>query len=154
MNKLNLGAGPSRIEDYITVDISSKYIPDVLCDIEKGLPFKTDSIDSVIACQVLEHMHDLISVMNEIWRVCKKNAKVIIDVPHQSSIMAYADPTHKRVFNEESIKYFCSNCEHYWIHESYKITANFHLISQKKRSNWKFGLKKRINLRIELRAIK
>lgn len=149
MSKLNLGCGDSRYEGFLNLDISDEFSPDIICDLKKGLPFKDDSIDEIRASHVIEHLPDTIFIMNEIWRVCKNNAIVNIEVPHQASMMAFADPTHKRVFNEESFKYFCSNSEHYWIHKSYGIKCNFELVKQKTSRNSRYGY-----VRVKLKALK
>lgn len=149
MVKLNLGCGDNKYERFINVDISGEFSPDIICDLEKGLPFKDDTIDEIVANHVIEHLSNTIFIMNEIWRVCKHNAIVNIEVPHQASKMAFADPTHKRVFNEESFKYFCSNGEHYWIHRSYGIRCNFELVSQKINRHERYGY-----VRVKLRTIK
>jgi len=131
MVKLNLGSGNDYRQGYVNIDISPEYNPDMVCDLSKGIPFDDNSVSYVYAHHFLEHIEDIIFMMNEIWRVCCADAQVEIEVPHQSSLMAFADPTHKRIFNEESFKYFCSNGEHYWIHESYGIFCDFTLKNQK-----------------------
>ena len=149
MTRLNLGSGDSRYEGFLNVDVSDEFSPDIICALEYGLPFRNDSIDEIIASHVIEHLPDTIFIMNEIWRVCKHNAIVNIIVPHQASTMAFADPTHKRVFNEESFKYFCSNGGHYWIHKSYGIKCNFELVKQRTSRNRRFGY-----VEVKLRALK
>lgn len=149
MSKLNLGCGARKKAGFLNLDISDEFSPDIICDLEKGVPFKDDSIDEIRASHVLEHLRDTIFVMNEIWRVCKNNAIVHIEVPHQASMMAFADPTHQRVFNEESFKYFCYNGEHYWIHKSYGIKCNFLLVKQRTSRNRRFGY-----VMVELKALK
>jgi predicted SAM-dependent methyltransferase len=149
MVKFNLGCGYSKYEGFINIDISDVSSPDIICDLEKGLPFKDDCADEIVANHVIEHLTDTIFIMNEIWRVCKHTGIVNIEVPHQASKMAFADPTHKRVFNEESFKYFCSKGEHYWIHKSYGIYCNFELVGQKINTHKRYGY-----VRVKLRAIK
>jgi len=129
--KLNLGCGKDYRPGWYNIDISPEFNPDILHDLSTGIPFDDDTVNFVYAHHFLEHIEDTIFIMNEIWRVCRDGAKVEIEVPHQSSLMAFADPTHKRIFNEESFKYYCSNAEHYWIHESYGIKCDFTLKNQK-----------------------
>jgi SAM-dependent methyltransferase len=149
MHKLNLGSGNNKIKYFINIDISSNFLPDIIADIERGLPFKDDSFDEVFANHVIEHLSDTIFAMNEIYRVCKNGARIIIEVPYQCSDMAFADPTHKKIFNKESFKYFCSNCEHYWIHTSYGIKSDFSLVMQEFSYHTRYGY-----LKVELIANK
>jgi SAM-dependent methyltransferase len=127
--KINLGSGDKKYQEFINFDISKEFHPDICGDVN-ALPIADSVISEVLAKHILEHIPDIIRGMNEIWRICKDGAIINIEVPHQSSPMAFADPTHKRIFNEESFKYFCSNGEHYWIHKSYGIYCDFTLISQ------------------------
>lgn len=147
--KLNLGGGREKLEGFINIDISTQFTPDILHDLEKGIPFGDSSVDMIRAHHFLEHIPDTIAIMNEIWRVCKDGAMVEITVPHQDSLMAFADPTHKRIFNEESFGYFCSNGEHYWIHESYGILCDFTLIDQTVKIHRRYG-----EITVKLRANK
>ena len=126
--KLNLGSGDLKYKGFLNVDISPEYKPDILCDLSKKMPISDDSVEEIIANHIIEHLSDTIKIMNEIWRVCKHDAIVRITVPHEKSLMAHADPTHKKVFNEESFKYFCLNGEHYWIHKLYGIRCKFILL--------------------------
>ena len=148
MVKLNLGSGDSRYEGFLNVDISREFQPDIICDLGYGLPFLDNTIDEIRADNIIEHLSDTIFIMNDIWRVLKHDATVNIHVPHEASSMACADPTHKKIFNEESF-YFCSNGEHYWIHKSYGIYCNFHMLSQKISRHRRYG-----SVKVKLRAIK
>jgi len=146
---LNLGCGNKKLAGYCNIDISPKSKADVVYDLSKSIPFPQSSVDKILCAHFIEHLEDTIHIMNEIWRVCKDGAIVEIIVPHQSSRMAFADPTHKRIFNEESFGYFCSNGEHYWIHEIYGIKCNFNLESQKVKKDKRYG-----DMRVTLKAIK
>ena len=81
--------------------------------------------------------------------MCKHDAIVRITVPHEKSLMAHADPTHKKVFNEESFKYFCLNGEHYWIHKLYGIRCKFILLDQEICTEKRFGY-----IKVTLKAVK
>lgn len=129
-SKLNLGCGNDYLEGWLNIDISVKSKADLVYDLSKGIPLADNSVIQIKAQHFLEHIQDIIYMMNEIWRVCINGAKVYIEVPHQSSLMAFADPTHKRIFNEESFKYFYSGGDHYWIHDIYGIICDFKLVKQ------------------------
>ncbi len=73
------------------------------------LPFKSDSFDTVVAFDVLEHVNDKKALL-EISRVAKK---VIISVPHQNQKILtqwslahhhYMDKTHQREYTQDSLK--------------------------------------------------
>src|SRR4029079_7191486 len=80
---------------------------DVVRDIERhGLPFSDSTVTHVWSSHFLEHVHNLVFVMNEIHRVCCNDALVEIEVPTLLGPWAAADPTHVRLFNARSFKYF------------------------------------------------
>ena len=155
--KVNLGSGPIRHEGFVNIDASPHVNPDIVCNIEKGISLEDDSVDEIKAHMILEHVSDIIHVMNEIWRVLKPDGKIEIIVPHETSAMAWGDPTHKRVFNEESFGYFCSKwhgglngkSNHYRVHKEYGIKCNFEMIEQRVSLDRRSG-----NIYVVLRAIK
>jgi hypothetical protein len=60
--------------------------------------------------------------MQEIYRICRPGASVILRVPYYTSIGAFKDPTHKSFFTEETFKYFSS---HQWKGFDYRFGVNF-----------------------------
>jgi len=107
--KLNIGCGNKKYEGYINVDINPRCKPDKIVDMERRLPFKSNTFDEVIAEHIIEHISDTEKIMREIWRVCKNNAIVKITVPHYKTEAAFADPTHKKFFAEGTFEYFTKN---------------------------------------------
>ena len=47
-----------------------------------------------------------ISVMKELWRICKDKARIKIIVPHFESLGAYVDPTHYHFFTYYSFEVY------------------------------------------------
>ena len=109
--RLELGVGnKKRIKDSIGVDIVKTRSVDVIFDLNYStLPFKDNCVDEVYCFHVLEHLDDLINIMNEIHRICKNGARVVIEGPHFSCNMAFADPTHRRGFSIFTFDYFALN---------------------------------------------
>ena len=100
---LNLGSGKSYDACAVNVDITADTGPDVVHDLNVvPWPFSDDRFDHVRAIDVLEHLDDVLAVMNEIHRVCRPGAIVEIALPHFSAANAYSDLTHRRAFG-----YFC-----------------------------------------------
>lgn len=67
---------------YISTDYRRTH-PDILvvCDIVAGLPFASDSIDTVFCCSVLEHIEDPAAGMSEFSRILKPGGRLILSVP-------------------------------------------------------------------------
>ena len=85
-----------------TGDFGQKYIRDV----QKGMPFN-DSVVSEIKCEnTLEHIEDLLFVLNEFWRVLKPDGVLYMNVPDRRNDAAYKDPTHVRFFSLATFEYF------------------------------------------------
>jgi predicted SAM-dependent methyltransferase len=105
--KINLGCGNEIEEGYINID-KNPLADDVWgIDLEKAcLPFTDESVSKIEAVDVLEHITNLIPLMNECHRILEPRGLFFIEVPefpHKSSI---SDPTHVRYFNSESFLYF------------------------------------------------
>jgi SAM-dependent methyltransferase len=106
---LNLGCGRKRIQDAVNLDITSETDPEVVHDLNHTpWPFAEDTFTKIFAFDVIEHLNDIPSTMEEIHRVCLPGAIVHITVPHFSSANAFTDPTHRRFFSKFSMDYFTS----------------------------------------------
>jgi len=130
--KLDLGCGEAKRPGYVGIDRTPAPGVDIVRDIERGLPFCDNSVVEVNCSHVLEHIQDLIFVMNEIWRVCRPGAIVHVEVPHSGTPQAFQDPTHVRYFNEYSFGYFE---EHHRLRGQYGIEAKFRVAKQE-RDGW------------------
>ena len=103
--KLNLGCGRDKKEDYINIDSNPKVKPDRIMEIPP-LDFEDNSIEEIRAHHFLEHIKDIVELMNECWRVLKPGGIMDIVVPYALSHAAFQDPYHVRFFVPESFFYF------------------------------------------------
>jgi ubiquinone/menaquinone biosynthesis C-methylase UbiE len=54
------------------------------------------SFNSILARAVLEHLDiDLLTAVNECWRVLKPNGEISIKLPYWNHERSYDDPTHR-----------------------------------------------------------
>ena len=113
-DKLALGCGDNfHGSDWVHLDISSLEHVDVTYDLEQGsLPFEDNSFKQVRAVHVLEHLTQdaLVSILEEIDRVCVPGAKVKIVLPHFLSWNA-ADLDHYRAGSKKTFVQFTSEYE-------------------------------------------
>lgn len=60
-------------------------------------PFKDESIDGVFSNHFVEHLDGIerIKFFNELYRICKKEARIRLIHPYYKSSRAVQDPTHK-----------------------------------------------------------
>lgn len=115
MLKLVIGTGPwTPQENTIGLDILPGFHPDVLRDINKGLPFDSDKFDEILIEHVLEHIEhkDADFVMSEIHRVLKPGGIVRIEVPYWKDDIAVEAAGHCRFFCENSFMNYYNNP--YW----------------------------------------
>ncbi len=100
---LDIGCGKDkhRIEGtkVIGVDVDPDSDADVIHDLNRiPWPFDDDEFDEAICQDILEHLDNILPVMQEINRISRQGSTVKIRTPHYSSYYAYDDPTHKHRF--------------------------------------------------------
>lgn len=92
---LNVGCGQSRKEGQFGIDVNPRSNADLIHDLnDTPWPVEDNRFDEVLCYAILEHLENFYGVMEEIWRVAKKDALVHINVPHYTDTAAYTDPTH------------------------------------------------------------
>jgi len=127
MKKLNVGCGKDIKKGFVNLDSVKLPGVDKVHNLEKyPWPFKDSEFDEVYCDNVLEHLSSIIRPMEEIWRISKKRAKIVIKVPIYPSIWAFTDPTHKSVFTYITFNYFRPNDG-----LNYYSKARFNIIKRK-----------------------
>lgn len=104
---LELGCGPEKRPGVIAIDINPQSAADIIHDLNKPpYPLENSRFDEVVCEHVLEHLDNLILVMEELHRVAKPGGSIKIYVPYFSSIHFYRDPTHRIAFSAHTFDYF------------------------------------------------
>jgi len=104
---LDLGCGNRKREGAVGVDINTKTNPDIVHDLNKlPYPFQTSTFEEIYMDNVIEHLEDVIKVVEELHRIGAPNGLVKIDVPYFRAHWAFIDPTHKHFFTTQSFSYF------------------------------------------------
>jgi ubiquinone/menaquinone biosynthesis C-methylase UbiE len=86
---IDIGVGPGQLQELFPKDVKVvgvDFIPyektvDVVCDLNKQLPIKSDSFDMAFASNVFEHLYDPKLAISEGARVLKKGGTLIASVP-------------------------------------------------------------------------
>src|SRR6266545_261334 len=117
---LDIGCGAHKHEGAIGVDRRKLPGVAVICDFEQGLPFRAESVTTVHLHHIVEHMHDLVSFMIELYRICEPGGKVYIRTPYYASREAFVDPTHVRYITEATFEYF-DHPNYYGLNTNFKI---------------------------------
>lgn len=90
---LDIGAGQIPIsrgiksKKTIILDGIKKYKPDICCNINKGIPLKDNSIDIVLAGEIIEHLFSPFKFIREIHRILKKGGVLILSTPNTCSFI-------------------------------------------------------------------
>ena len=104
---LDLGCGKKKRAGSIGVDWSDQHDADVVHDLNVfPYPFESSIFDEIYIDNTLEHLDDVVRVMEEIHRICKPGGFVKVIVPYFRSVWACVDPTHKHFFTVNSLAYF------------------------------------------------
>lgn len=103
---LDLGCGRKKLTGAIGLDMRDHENVDIVSDLEKPLPFADATFDVVHADQVMEHIHKLIELVYEVYRVLKPGGTFVFHVPYYKSSWAHIDPTHVRSFTIQTMNYF------------------------------------------------
>lgn len=103
---LDLGCGGNKLPNAIGLDHRRFPCVDFVSDLNQPLPFENESFDIVYANQVLEHVRELLLLMEEIHRILRPGGLLVAHVPYFRSAWAYIDPTHCRCFTLSTMDYF------------------------------------------------
>lgn len=105
--RLDLGCGKNKIDHHIGMD-ELDFGQDIVWNINHGIPLPNDSVASLHSSHFFEHLkkEELHNALSEIVRVCKKDAPVIIIVPHADTIESHF-LCHYTYWNESMIKGIC-----------------------------------------------
>lgn len=110
LKRLNVGCGRNHLPGWINLDSADLKGIDVRFNLERcrqeRIPLEDNSIDEFLLSHVIEHIHDSLAVMEELYRLAKPGAKCTIRVPHGASDDAWEDPTHVRAYFPNSFAFF------------------------------------------------
>ncbi len=104
---LDLGCGNKKRPGAIGIDFNNRTAADVIHNLNSfPYPFEDSSFDEIYLDNTLEHLDDVIRVMEEVYRICKPGGLVKVIVPYFRSLYACIDPTHQHFFTVNSFAYF------------------------------------------------
>lgn len=109
--KLDLGCGKNKQQGYTGIDRVLLPGVDIVCDVDDGLPFADNCVSKVMASHVLEHVGNLIAVMEDIYRVCRHKSVVCILAPYAATSLNIGNPFHRWHFNEHTPRFFTACAE-------------------------------------------
>lgn len=98
--KLSVGGGRSKREGYTNLDMCDG--ADIQFDLDKcaehKIPLEDNSVEHFECSHVLEHIRNILPLMEELHRVAEPAALMDVSVPYGWTNAAFEDPTHVRSF--------------------------------------------------------
>ena len=107
----NMGCGYQKLDGFQNVDVAEKCAPDEVVDLEATpWPWPDNCADEVLFNHSLEHLGQtpkvFLAIMTELYRICRHDALVRINVPHIRHDNFWNDPTHVRPISPQLFRLF------------------------------------------------
>ena len=104
---LDLGCGNKKRIGAIGIDNNNRTDADIIHDLNVfPYPLDDSAFNDIYLDNVLEHLDDVVCVVEEVYRISCNNGSVKVDVPYFRSLWAFMDPTHKHYFTVDAFSYF------------------------------------------------
>jgi predicted SAM-dependent methyltransferase len=134
--RLDLACGQNKKDGFFGVDLYGDDADQVVDLLRFPWPFQDDSAEEIHCSHFVEHIphwrpwfpgdvDGLLLFMDEVWRICRNDAKVEIIHPYAFSSRAFQDPTHTRYINEVTWWYFNRDWREAQKLDHYPVRANF-----------------------------
>ncbi len=124
---VDLGCGRDKVAGAVGVDFAGNAVADVRHDLDAyPYPFADSSFEVVVLRNVIEHVRNVVGLMEEVHRIGCGGADVLITTPHFSSLYSYQDPTHVRHLALDSMDYFTERTSH----SNFYTSARFRMLAR------------------------
>jgi len=114
---LDIGCGKNKVPGSVGVDFNGNLDADVEHDLnEFPYPFVDEQFDVVYIRDVLFLLNDPVQVMEEVYRLCKKDSEIVIVQPYFRSVWNHVDPWVKSFGTVHSFAFYDPNdpiCKRY-----------------------------------------
>ena len=104
---LDIGCGKKKVPGSIGIDFNDNLSADIVHDLNQfPYPFKENEFDEVNIDSTLFLLENPVLVMEEVYRITKKQAKVVIVQPYFRSVWNYVDPWVKNFGTVHSFAFY------------------------------------------------
>lgn len=120
MQKLNLGCGLKKLENYLNVDNRESCRPNFVHDLNVfPYPWSDNSFSEIILDHVIEHLNDPLNVLTELHRISAPDGKIIIKCPHFSA--NWTHPGHKSAISVHLFDFFGDDSEEAYANINFQV---------------------------------
>jgi hypothetical protein len=132
--RLDVGCSDHKQAGFIGMDIRKVKGVDIVHDAQIiPWPIPDNSCFQILFSHIWEHIEPKhrIAVMNEMWRISKKDGQLLISSPYYLSFGACQDPSHYTCPNEATFTYFDPGYPLYGIYQPkpWKLKINNYSVS-------------------------
>lgn len=104
---LDVGCGNNKYPGAVGIDRIQGTAADIIHDLDQfPWPLEDSQFDELRMIHVIEHVGDVIRTMEELHRLGKNGATVLVVTPHYTDFSSFCDPTHRWHLNSFSLRYF------------------------------------------------
>ena len=104
---LDVGCGINKYPGAVGLDRSPRTRADIIADLDHfPYPLRDGSFREVRAIHVIEHVADVIRMVDEFHRLLANGGRAVIVTPHYTDFSSFCDPTHRWHLNSFSLRYF------------------------------------------------
>jgi SAM-dependent methyltransferase len=110
---LDVGCGAAKEKGAVGIDHKPYPGVDIIHDLNRyPWPIGEDRFDGILCRDVVEHLNDVVSLIEELHRVSKPGGRIKIWTPHFAHPNSYRDPTHKYHFSYGTFDYFTGEIDY------------------------------------------
>src|SRR3989304_5503030 len=89
----DVGCGTQKFPGAIGIDVRPHPSADIRHDLNAvPWPFEDGSFDLVVMRHVLEHLKDVVEIIDELYRITRPGGRIVVEVPHFTWAEAYRHP--------------------------------------------------------------
>ena len=104
---LDIGCGKKKVSGAIGIDVNPELDADVVHDLNVfPYPFEDGYFDQVYILGTLFLLDDPVKVMEEVYRICKTGAHVVVLQPYFRSVWNFVDPWVKNFGTVHSFAFY------------------------------------------------
>ncbi|UHA72552.1 class I SAM-dependent methyltransferase [Paenibacillus sp. 481] len=107
--RIDLGCGIHKHPRCIGLDSHPYPGVDKVCDLNEGIPLPDDSVDFMIASNILQYLNNAEHIVQEMYRVCKHGTVVCLVVPYAHVTSHITHPEYRQLFDEHSPRHWTKN---------------------------------------------